>query len=125
VRLSYASRKREVERVITLEWTACTLGGARPWFRCAVTGCGRRCARIYLVGGEFACRTCQGLAYTSQREDRVQRLMRKADKISERLGGTVDEPRRPKGMHRRTFRRLVREAREAEAVVLLALARPG
>src|SRR4051812_22490221 len=64
---------RGVEQRVPLVWTACHLGGGRPWFRCEATSnaqyCGRRVAVLYLGGAPvFACRKCYGLAYATQRE---------------------------------------------------------
>ena len=46
-----------------LEWTDCTLGGRRAWFRCPARGCGRRVAFCISVAPIFACRHCYKLAY--------------------------------------------------------------
>ncbi|SDY53906.1 hypothetical protein SAMN05444340_11022 [Citreimonas salinaria] len=97
---------------VTLDTTRCNLGGARRWFLCPARGCGRRVAVLY--GGKvFACRHCYGLAYPSQSESASDRAARRADRIRERLGW---EPGilngyggKPKGMHWRTFERLVTE----------------
>jgi hypothetical protein len=67
-----------------------------------------------LYGGRvFACRKCHRLAYPSQREDASDRAGRRADKIRDRLGwdaGILNGPgSKPKGMHWRTFERLVQE----------------
>jgi hypothetical protein len=96
---------------VPLDWTACTYGGSRPWFRCPATGCGRRVAKLYLGGsGVFACRHCYRLAYDCQRETDDDRATRRAETIRQRLGwepGILNFPgRRPNGMHRRTFERL-------------------
>ena len=32
---------------VYLDWTACNLGGQRPWFLCPARGCGRRVAILY------------------------------------------------------------------------------
>lgn len=53
------------------------LAGRRVWFLCP--DCDRRRALLYFRNGEFGCRTCQGLAYQSQRE------------------GGRNQPRRPTG----------------------------
>ena len=49
-----------VQQRVPITWTACHLGGRRPWFRCTVyTGgryCGRRVALCTSAGKLFACR---------------------------------------------------------------------
>jgi len=98
---------------VLLQWTLCNFGGKRPWFICPVSGCGRRVAILY--GGRiFACRHCHQLAYPSQRETYDDRAARRADKVREKLGwepGILNGRSwtKPKGMHQRTFERLLRE----------------
>jgi hypothetical protein len=94
---------------VYLEWTACHLGGVRPWFRCPAVGCSRRVAILY--GGEiFACRHCCRLAYRSQRESHDDRALRRANGIRQRLGwlpGVIHgHGRKPKGMHWHTYYRM-------------------
>ena len=95
---------------ICLDWTACNLGGKRPWFRCPARACGRRVAILYLGGSIFACRHCYQLAYPSQRETGYYRMARRADRIREKLGwepGILNDSEwKPKGMHWNTFERL-------------------
>jgi len=97
---------------VKLAWTACHLGGSRPWFICPARGCGRRVALLY-GGAIFACRKCYRLSYGSQREAPHDRAARRADRIRERLkwepGILNGEGGKPKGMHWRTFERLSRE----------------
>ncbi len=98
---------------IYLAWTPCTYGGRRALFICPASGCGRRVA-ILFGGGIFACRHCYRLAYPSQRETGYDRALRRANKIRERLGwepGILNPEgwEKPKGMHRRTFRRLKKD----------------
>jgi len=97
---------------VWLDWTACNLGGQRPWFRCPALGCGRRVAILY-GGGIFACRHCYRLAYPSQRETWDDRAARRADRIRAKLGWELGilngEGLKPKGMHWRTFERLTAE----------------
>lgn len=98
---------------VYLSWSDCHLGGKRPWFICPARGCGRRVAKLY-GGGIFACRHCYQLAYPSQREVDHDRLARRADKIRAKLGwrlGILNAPgwKKPKGMHWKTFERLVAE----------------
>ncbi len=67
-----------------------------------------------LYGGKiFACRRCHGLAYPSQNESASDRTARRADSIRAKLGWDAgilngDSPK-PKGMHWRTFERLLDE----------------
>lgn len=111
---TYTAHQRPAEvihQAVMLETTPCTLGGHRSWFRCPT--CARRVAVIYGVGRLFACRTCKSLPYASQRETDDDRAARRADRIRKQLGwmpGILNEPGgKPKGMHWRTFRRLVAE----------------
>jgi len=97
---------------VYLDWTACHLGGQRPWFLCPGRCCGRRVAILY-GGAIFACRHCYRLAYPSQRETDDDRAARRADRIRERLGwepGILNgSGLKPKGMHWRTFEKLTAE----------------
>jgi len=97
---------------IYLNWTECNYGGERPWFLCPVLGCGRRVAILY-GSSIFACRHCHQLAYDSQRETFSDRSVRKADEIRDRLGwvpGILNGTgTKPKGMHWKTYHRIVYE----------------
>lgn len=112
--LDYRSRRlggewQPMNYPVYLDWTACTLGGRRPWFICPAQGCGRRVA-ILFGGSFFACRHCHQLAYECQRENDDDRAARSADTIRRRLGWKVGilNPTgwKPKGMHWDTFMRL-------------------
>jgi hypothetical protein len=97
---------------IKLNWTPCNYGGKRPWCVCPAVGCGRRVTTLYL-DGIFACRHCHNLAYPSQHESDDDRAARRAEKIREKLdwfpGLLEGRGGRPKGMHRKTYKRLVAE----------------
>ncbi len=117
VMLSYQSRSNGCEwqamaYAVHLEWMPCNLGGRRAWFRCPARGCGRRVAILY-GGTIFACRHCHKLAYACQREPDDNRALRRADTIRRRLGwqAGIANPAgsKPKGMHWRTFSRLMAE----------------
>ncbi len=103
---------------VLLQWTECQYGGSRAWFLCPVRGCGRRVAILY-GGTIFACRQCHHLVYQSQRQTLADRALARAQAIRVKLGGSAcmadDFPPRPKGMHRRTYLRLVDAADKAEA----------
>jgi hypothetical protein len=120
VYLMFRSRswQHEYGRIITqripIAWTACTLGGCRPWFRCEAHPngryCGRRVALLYSPGGAFACRHCYGLVYDCQNETPFVRSFRRARKIRMRLGTGFSFaepfPDKPSGMHWKTYLRM-------------------
>ena len=94
-----------MEYPVGLEWTACHYGGKRPWFLCPC--CGRRVAVLY--GARiYACRHCHNLAYDSQRETKYGRLLNRAHTLRARLDGDNGWSK-PKGMHQKTFDRLLAE----------------
>jgi len=100
----------------------CRFGGTRPYFICpgVVNGiiCGRRVTKLYGATRYFLCRHCYRLAYASQREDRYDRALRRANDIRIRIGGDPGTesllPRRPKGMHERTYQHLRSKILSAE-----------
>jgi len=106
-----------VEYPITLDWTPCPFGGQRPWFLCPTENCGKRVAILYQDGHHFACRHCQQLAYSSQRENPIDRNLRRARKINLKLGSRADSihssPDKPKGMRWRTYQGLLNDANAA------------
>jgi hypothetical protein len=122
--LSYRRRSglggewEDVEEPVPLEWTPCNFGGERPWFICPGVLCCRRVVILYGLGKYFLCRHCYDLSYESQRKDKKDRALRRAQKIRERLGGSRSMmepfPERPKGMHHNTYMKLFWELHEAE-----------
>jgi hypothetical protein len=108
----------DVQEPVSLDWSACSFGRARPWFVCPGAGCGRRVALLYGLARYFLCRRCYDLVYESQRENGMTRALRRAQAIRERLGGsatmTKPFPEKPKGMHWRTYDRLWWEHHEAD-----------
>lgn len=116
-------RMETLNKTIRLAKTACPLGGARQWLVCP--HCGRRMAALILDAPILACRHCLNLSYSSQNEDPAFRALRRRNKIADRLG-FKDElesfmGKRPKGMHRTTFNRLVREMEEADNLALFSM----
>ena len=95
---------------ILLDRTRCNFGGERPWFLCPTKGCGQRVSILY-SGRIFACRECLNLTYESQRELEQHRAIRRADNLRDRLGweqGIINGiGKKPKGMHWKTFKRLI------------------
>jgi hypothetical protein len=118
-------RAEDVKEPVPLEWTPCNFGGERPWFVCPGDRCGRRVAILYGPGKYFLCRNRYDLRYESQREDKKNRALRRAQKIRQRLGGSANMmepfPDKPKGMHHDTYMRLFKEHYEAETEHLTGL----
>ncbi len=113
---------------MALEAAPCRFGGVRWWWVCPATG--RRTAKLYLpVGGSrFLSRQAYGLAYASQREDRVARAHRRAARVHQRLGGPCRSafgatPSKPKWMRRGTYERLAAELQEIDAALEEAMER--
>jgi hypothetical protein len=110
----------ELEDRVQVSWQPANLGGFRAWFRCS--GCGRQCGRLFLWRANLVCRRCARVRYPSQvapQPPHAKKVAR-AQAIRTRLGGTPElwgrVPSRPKGMHHRTYDRLVGELTEIEAV---------
>ncbi|MDP2519032.1 hypothetical protein [Shimia thalassica] len=116
--LDYHISQRAAERELTtqsvrLTYTDCNYGGQRPYFRCpgVVNGqhCGRRVSKLFSGGRYFLCRHCYSIAYSSQSEDRHDRLLRRANKLRMSLGGSPGTAHfiasKPKGMWQRTYQR--------------------
>jgi hypothetical protein len=112
-----------LEPVLLLR-TAQPLGGERLWFACP--RCCRRCAVLY-GGRRFLCRHCVGASYASQNEGAHDRLLRRVQQIRLRLGGSASAiepfPSKPKGMHQKSYDRLVRKCEALEEAMWQAAAR--
>ncbi len=108
-----------VKYPIALDWTPCPFGGRRSWFRCPTEGCGKRVAILHLDHrkAQFTCRHCQGLAYSSQRENAIDRNLRRARKIARKLVSQdytiTSSPDKPKRMRWRTYQGLLSDANAA------------
>jgi hypothetical protein len=108
------SEWEDVAETVSIVEVPCRYGGKRPYFRCpgVVSGvvCARRVAKLYCAGRFFLCRHCYRLAYASQSERALDRMLRRANTIRKRVGGEVGMaspfPARPRGMWRRTYERL-------------------
>ena len=125
IRLSYSTRTGEqVDELVDLDRTPCTYGGARTWFLCP--RCGRRVGVLF-AGRRFLCRHCHGIAYAVENEDKISSLLRRSNKLRERVqakaGTAYPVTFKPKGMHQKTFDRIRREIQEVEAGFWMAEAR--
>lgn len=116
IRLMYRTKDGEqVDELVDLDRTPCTYGGTRPWFRCP--RCGRRVGVLF-GGRRFWCRHCHGIAYAVENEDKISRLLRRSNKLRERVqasaGTAYPVTFKPKGMHQKTFDRIRWEIQELE-----------
>lgn len=105
----------QVREDVGVEWTACRFGGRRPWWLCP--GCASSVMKLYGAGAHYRCRTCHRIAYRTQREKDHDRVQTRANKIRKRLGGSPGVemiPRKPKGMHWRTYDRYCEELYAAD-----------
>jgi hypothetical protein len=112
----------DVAESVRIVRVGCRYGGARPYFICpgVVNGkaCGRRVAKLYGPSRYFLCRHCYRLAHASQSENALDRTLRRANKIRQRLGGDPGMasrfPPKPKGMWWRTYDDLRAQVFDAE-----------
>jgi len=120
LRLIYRSRSngeewQSMDERIYFQRAPCHYGGERLWFSCP--HCHTRVAIVYAHGARFLCRHCCDLPYASQREGYLDRMIRKARKIRQRLDAdmNLDFPifDKPKGMHWKTFNKLKQKERIA------------
>ena len=101
---------RHVDQV-SLTTTVPQFGGRRWWFVCPFSGA--RVGKLFRPAGVrcFAGRKAHGLAYRSQREAGIETSHSRVERAARKLGGrwTLGRalPRRPKGMHHRTYARLM------------------
>lgn len=100
---------QDVRQTVWLTKTSCTYGGTRPWFLCPA--CGRRVAVLINTQGLFFCRHCCRLTYRSQNSTPLERAQRKVARINGRLG---NQRKRQKGMHRKTYRKILEQLEAAE-----------
>jgi len=119
--LNYRYRMRgedweDVKQIISFDRTPCNYGGYRKWFLCP--RCRKRVAILYGAGKYFLCRHCYQLTYDSCNCSPLLRILEKANKLKEKLGGhagfSYPIPDRPKGMHRSTYIRIVNKIYQLE-----------
>lgn len=100
---------------IQISKTPCHYGGYRYWFICS--NCKRRVGVLYRQG-YFKCRHCLGVNYRTQLQQPQDRLFKRLNALRERLGwygGIVHGyGEKPKGMHEKTYKRLLGEYIELE-----------
>ena len=124
ITLEYVVDGQKVSERVLLDRTPVHLGGSRPWFQCP--SCNRRVGMLY-GGKKFRCRHCHDLRYDSQRQGAGLRAISRIQKVRRKLAGTGNlaepPPTRPRYMHERTYRRLVRAEADAWQAFVLTSAK--
>ena len=104
---------------VELDASPLHFGGHRIWWRCPC--CRARVAVLYWQHWRWQCRTCADLVHKSTRQDGLFRAYGRVNKLRRVLGwgGGMLSPMgtRRKGMHRKTYTRLMQELTEASLVV--------
>lgn len=110
VDVNYSYQGKAYSYSIRLDKTACHFGHYRHWWLCPKCSC--RTSVLYCAG-LYVCRHCIGANYQSQLQQPIDRLFNRAGAIRARLrwqaGIAHGNQGRPKGMHFKTYYRLVRE----------------
>jgi hypothetical protein len=103
---------------VPLVHTTPTFGGRRWWFVCPRTAC--RTTKLFLPNGgqHFLSRRAYGLAYDAENEGRLERLRRKAARLSYQLGEPSWSfaslpPEKPKWMRWPTYEQKIAEWQSA------------
>ncbi len=104
--------REEVEQSIRITFSEPNFGGKRWWMLCPYRG--HRAGKLYLPpgGDRFASRKAWRLGYQSQRISQRDRPFEALNRLQKRLGcpqGWEQRIKRPKGMHRQTYGRLLDE----------------
>ena len=110
IRLDYSFRGKPYGYDVGITTSSCHYGNYRYWFNCP--NCNKRVGVLYCAG-LYVCRHCIGANYATQLMQPIDKLFRKVAKIRHRLewkpGIANGHGSRPKGMHRKTYDRLVSE----------------
>lgn len=95
---------------IKLTKQKCNFGKHRYWLTCPVKRCRKPVSALYLKHEIFACRTCHELLYPSQMRQKFNFPLYRLERIEKQLQGKWSingaPPRKPKGMHQKTYERL-------------------
>ena len=110
IRLDYSFKGKSYGYDVGITTSSCHYGNYRYWFNCP--NCNKRVGVLYCAG-VYVCRHCIGANYATQLMQPIDKLFRKVAKIRHRLGWPQGiahgHGNRPKGMHRKTYDRLVWE----------------
>jgi len=115
IHYTFTESGKKIDYKIRLSRTNPHYGGGRWWFICPSVG--RRVAKLYLPSGGdiFASRYAYRLAYESQSESFLGRAIRRKWKFLDKIGEQNDDYyKKPKGMHHKTYEKLLDELYQAE-----------
>lgn len=109
----------EVEQQVLLVRIPCFAADKeKVFFECP--HCKRRAGILYGLGKYFLCRLCCNLTYSSQQSTKLKRLVKKAQRIREDVGGIrdllVEFPAKPKRMHWATYNGLLAQSEQARCL---------
>lgn len=98
-----------IRSTVQIERRPQRFGGTRPHFLCP--DCGRSTRRLAILADGLRCGPCGGVTWASRREQPIQRKLRRARVLAERLGmeNWSDAIRRPAHMRVETFAPLAAE----------------
>ena len=112
IRSVSGERLAPVQQIISCYWRKAHYGGRYLMFLCSE--CGRPARVLYARYFSdriwfFTCRNCAGITYQSTMGHRWDRSARRVEKLRARLGWQAGgtEPLRPRGMHKRTYQRIL------------------
>lgn len=110
IETDYYYKGRHYKYEIRLLTTKPYFGGTRYWWQCP--GCGKRVAVLYCAG-YCVCRHCIGAKYQTQHLQPLDRKFKRIATLRSRLGWyggiAYGAQGKPKGMHYRTYHRLLGE----------------
>ena len=120
VRSGSGERLDPVRQIICCYWQRARYGGRYLTFRCE---CGRSARVLYARYFSdriwfFACRQCAGITYQSTMGHRWDRSARRIERLRARLRWSANgtEPIKPRGMHERTYQRILGTLSYHEAI---------
>lgn len=104
---------------VEIEFEQCTYGNHRFYFKCPI--CSKRRTILYYKGDDLGCRECLNLNYNSSRRSRnkLEEIRHKMIDIHIKLDTehSIDNlyPKKPKGMHFKTYYNLIEELQHLES----------
>ncbi len=116
IHYTFTESQKKIDYKIKLERTL-TNYGVRLWFICPANG--KRVSKLYMPNGGdiFASRQAYRLKYASQSESPKDRALRKKWKIVKKTDGD-NYPIKPRGMHEKTFERIMNQYWRQEEICL-------